>query len=74
MLSEKNQITWPGEYGEKKICCTDGGGGGGGGGLHIEMTMLVVIGDWLDGSGWTYVMTSANITTEGRERSLQKGS
>ena len=45
-----------------------------GGGLHIEMTMLVVIGDWLDGSGWTYVMTSANITTEGRARGLQKGS
>ena len=36
--------------------------------------MLVVIGDLLDGSGWTYVMTSANITTVGRTSGLQKGS
>ena len=36
------------------------------GGLHIEMAMLKLICDWLDGSGWTYVMTSANVTTEGR--------
>ena len=43
-------------------------------GLHIEMAMLKVIGDWLDGSGWTYVMTSANVTTEGRASGLQKGS
>ena len=42
------------------------------GGLHIEMAMLKVIGDWLDGSGWTYVMTSANVTTEGCAAGLQK--
>ena len=35
------------------------------GGLHIEMAMLKLIGDWLDGSGWTYVMTSANVTSDG---------
>ena len=52
---------------EKTICCTDGG-------LHIEITMLIVIGDWLDGSGWTYVMTSANVTTEGRTAGPQKAS
>ena len=34
------------------------------GNLHIEMAMLSVIGDQLDGSGWTYVMASANVTTE----------
>ena len=52
---------------EKTICWTDGG-------LHIEITMLIVIGDWLDGSGWTYVMTSANVTTEGRTAGPQKAS
>ena len=35
------------------------------GGLHIEMAMLKLIGDWLDVSGWTYVMTSANVTSDG---------
>ena len=44
------------------------------GGLHIEMAMLKLIGDWLDGSRWTYVMTSANVTTEGCAVCLQKGS
>ena len=36
------------------------------------MAMLKVIGDWLDGSGWTYVMISANVTTEGRAVGLQE--
>ena len=35
------------------------------GSLHIEMALLNVIGDWLDGSGWKFVMTSANVVTEG---------
>ena len=43
-------------------------------GLHIEIAMLSVIGEWLDGSGWTCVMTAANVTTEGRAISLQRGS
>ncbi|KAJ8041388.1 hypothetical protein HOLleu_12190 [Holothuria leucospilota] len=44
------------------------------GGLHVEMALLKVIGDFLAGSGWTSVMTSAGVTTEGRAESLQKGS
>ena len=44
------------------------------GGLHIEMAMLKTIGDWLDGSGWAYVMIAGNVTTEGRAASVQKGS
>ena len=42
------------------------------GGLHIEMAMLKVIGIWLDRIGLSYVMTSANVTTEGRTLFLQK--
>ena len=49
-------------------------GGGGGGELHIEMAMYAAIGDWLGGSGWTSVMTTAGVTTEGRALGLQKGS
>ena len=33
------------------ICCTHGGGGGGWGKLHIEMTMLAAIGDWVGVAG-----------------------
>ena len=43
-------------------------------GLHIKMAMLSVIGDQLDGSGWIYVMASANVTTDGQALGLQKGS
>ena len=43
------------------------------GGLHIEMALLSAMEDWLNGSGWV-VMTTANVTTEGRADALQKGS
>ena len=43
-------------------------------GLHIKIAMLSVIGDQLDGSGWIYVMASANVTTDGQALGLQKGS
>ena len=66
-IAKKIQWTWPDEYGERRYVILIGG-------LHIEMAMFKLIGDWLDGSGWTYVMTSANITTEGRAVGLQKGS
>lgn len=42
------------------------------GGLHVEMALLKVIGDFLEGSGWTSVMTSEGVTTEGRAENLQK--
>ena len=43
------------------------------GGFHIEMAMLSVIGEWLDGSGWTYVMTAANFITKVWAIGLQRG-
>ena len=44
------------------------------GGLHIEMALLNVLGNWLDGSGWVAIMATANVTTEGRADALQSGS
>ena len=61
-IAKNIQWKWPDEYGERQYVVLMGG-------LHIEMAMLKVIGDWLDGSGWTYVMTSANVTTEGHVHS-----
>ena len=44
------------------------------GGLYREMSFLKVLGDFLDGSGWTSVMSTAGVTTEGRAENLQRGS
>ena len=44
------------------------------GGLHIEMALLNVLGNRLDGSGWVAIMATANVTTEGRADALQSGS
>ena len=35
------------------------------GGLHIEMTALKTLCDWLQGSGWTQALVQAEITTAG---------
>ena len=66
-IAKKIQWTWPYSNGERRYVILMAG-------LHIEMVMLKLIGDWLDGSGWMYVMTSANVTTDGRTVGLQKGS
>lgn len=34
------------------------------GGLHIEIALLNVLVDWLDGSGWISIMATANVTTK----------
>lgn len=66
-IDKKIQWIWPATYGEDKYVVLTGG-------LHIEMVMLKVMGDWLEGSGWASVMAAATVTTEGRADSLQKGS
>ena len=66
-IAKRIQWKWPDEYGQRQYVVLMGG-------LHIEMAMLKVIGDWLDGSGWTYVMIAGNVTTEGRASNVQKGS
>ena len=44
------------------------------GGLHIEMAFLSVLGQWLDGSGWSRIMSQAKVVTEGRILGVEKGS
>ena len=64
-----NKIQWssPDVYGESKYVVMMGG-------LHIEMALLNVLGHWLDGSGWLSLLTTANVTTDGRADALKKGS
>ena len=35
------------------------------GGLHIEMAAFKLLGDWLDGSGWTSALVAAEVATGG---------
>ena len=42
--------------------------------LHIEMTWLGVLGDWLDGGSWTELYDMSKISTSGRVDSFLKGS
>ena len=66
-IAKKIQWTCPEEYGDRQFVVMMGG-------LHIEMVMLNVIGDFLEGNGLVHVMTSENVTTEGRAFGLQKSS
>ncbi len=50
-------------YGENKFVIVMGG-------LHIDMSALRVIGDWLEGSGWINALIKANVTTPGRAHSV----
>ncbi len=63
-IAKKIQWTW---YGESKFVVMLSG-------LHIEMSFLRLIGDWLAGSGWVEAITAAYVTTEGRVDGLLKGS
>jgi hypothetical protein len=60
------QWNWPEVYGEENFVILLGG-------LHIEMAALTTLGDLLDGSGWTNVLTQAGIATAGTADSFLKG-
>ena len=66
-IAKKIQWTWPEVYGEKHYFILMGG-------LHIAMTFLRVLGEWLEGSGWKFMLSTADVTTEGRADSLLRGS
>ena len=57
-LAKLIQWNWPSTHGEKKFVLMLGG-------LHIEMAALKLLGDWLDGSGWTSALVAAEVATRG---------
>ena len=65
-IAKQIKWTWSSIYGEEKYVVLMGG-------LHIEIALLNVLGDWLEGSGWASIMASAWVTTEGRADALQSG-
>ena len=64
-MAKEIQWRWPSDYGESKFVIVSRG-------LHTEMTFLKVIGDWLEGSGWTVALADANAATLGTAESLLK--
>ena len=66
-IAKQIQWAWPDSFGEHKFVVIMGG-------LHIEMNVMKLLGDFLDGSGWTTILTQSDITTTGRAEAVLKGS
>ena len=64
-IAKQIQWMWPEEYGEESFVVMLGG-------LHIKMTLLKALGDFLDGSGWTSALVQAEIATAGTSNSFLK--
>ena len=66
-IAKKIQWQWPETHGEKKYVVVLGG-------LHIEIAAWRALGDFLEGSGWTSVITHANVASSGTADSFLKAS
>ena len=64
-LGKLIQWNWPSTHGEDKFILMLGG-------LHIEMAAFKLLGDWLDGSGWTSALVAAEVATGGVAESFIK--
>lgn len=69
LFAVAKEIQWyyPETHGEDKFVVMFGG-------LHIEQAFLKVLGDWLDGSGWTAALAEGNVATAGTAESFLKAS
>ena len=66
-IAKELQWAFPQTYGEHKFVIMLGG-------LHTEMAAIKVLGDLMDGSGWTHILTTADVATSGVAHSFIKGS
>ena len=66
-LAKMVQWKWPDSHGEQAYVVILGG-------LHIEMALWSVLGDFLDGSGWTVALTEADVASSGVADSFLKAS
>ena len=69
LFAAAKQIQWnrPASHGENQFVIMLGG-------LHIEMAAFKVLGNWLDGSGWTSVIADDGATSTGVADSFIKAS
>jgi hypothetical protein len=66
-IAKMVQWKWPATYGEQSYMVMMGG-------LHIEMALCNVLGDLLEGSGWTNALTEADVASSGVADSFLKAS
>ena len=66
-IAKQIQWTWKYNYGENKLVLMFGG-------LHIEMAAWKAVGTWLEGSGWSDVLSESNIATSGKAESYLQAS
>ena len=66
-IAKNIQWNWPATYGEDKCVIMLGA-------MHIEMAAWKCLGHWLEGSGWTSVVSQADLVTSGVAESLLKAS
>ena len=66
-IAKQVQWNWPDLFGEDQFVVMLGG-------LHIEMASFKALGNWLDGSGWTYVLDQAEVAKSGTADSSLKAS
>jgi hypothetical protein len=57
-LAKMFQWKWPDSHGEQAHVVMLGG-------LHIELALWSMLGDLLDGSGWTVALTEADVASSG---------
>ena len=57
-IAKQIQWNWPDTHGKDKFVIVLGG-------LHIEMAAFKVLGDWLDGSGWTSAIVATEVASGG---------
>ena len=64
-IAKQIQWNWPETHGKDKLVIMLEG-------LHIEMAASKVLGDWLDGSGWTSAIVAAEVASAGVAESFIK--
>ena len=64
-IAKQLQWQYPNIHGENQVVVMFGG-------LHIELAFLKVLGDWLEGTGWTNTLVQAEIASQGTSDSFLK--
>ncbi|KAE8740709.1 hypothetical protein FOCC_FOCC013765, partial [Frankliniella occidentalis] len=65
IIAKKIQWHWPDLYGEREIVLLLGP-------LHIEQAFLRMLGEYMEGCGWTTIITHSGIATSGSAEALMK--
>jgi len=65
IIAKQIQWPWPDNFGENKLVVVMGG-------LHIELNVMKLLGDFLNGSGFTAILVQSDVITSGQADALLK--